>query len=422
MIEQIGTSLSHLLQQGSFVAVLLAFVFGMFVGFTPCVYPVLPLTVSYIGRLSRGSRLNGFLYSLVYVLGMAVVYSALGIVAAIFGSQVGKLWSNGWVLLLLANFFLVLALWQLNVIQIPMPQFLSGGGRRSGFIGALTVGAASGLVVGPCTLPGLAAVLALIQAGVREGGSAGSVVFGAAAMFAYSLGLGSLIVICGTFSGFLANLPKSGKWLGVIEKVFAILMILVAEFFLIYLGQNAKFPLLSTFAAAGARASAQPASADTSAAQPAPAVPAAAPVAAAQGANLAAAWTLKDVNDKTVSLTDYRGRKGVVMVFFATWCPSCMEEVPALIAFQDKYKGRSIEVVAIGVGQPLQVYRRFVEERKVNYRVVADEDSAVAEKYGVTGIPLILGVDVNGAIIHNDHALPRDLDAFVKRLETGSAK
>ena len=74
----------------------------------------------------------------------------------------------------------------------------------------------------------------------------GNVLFGAAAMLAYALGMGSLIIICGTFSGFLAALPRSGRWLNVVEKVFAVLMILVAEFFLIYLGQNANFPLLST--------------------------------------------------------------------------------------------------------------------------------------------------------------------------------
>lgn len=418
MIEQIGTLLKTFLEQGSVFGIFFAFLFGVFVGFTPCVYPVLPVTVSYIGRVSRGSKLNGFLYSLVYVLGMALVYSAIGIVAAMVGSQVGKLWSNGWVLLLLANLFIVLALWQLNVIQIPVPQFISGGGeRRSGFLGALAVGAASGLVVGPCTLPGLAAVLALIQSGVREGGSAGSVLFGAVAMFAYSLGLGSLIIICGTFSGFLANLPKSGKWLAVVEKVFAVLMILAAEFFLIYLGQSATFPLLSRVMAPVAERQAVDAVAPSSL----PAKPAGSAAGAPEAA-VAAPWTLKDVEEKTVSLSDYRGKKGVVLVFFATWCPSCMEEVPDLIAFREKYKSRSVEVVAIGVGQPLQVYKRFVAEAKVNYRVVADEDSAVAGRYGVTGIPLVLGIDVTGRIVYNDHVLPKDRDGFVKRLETGAEK
>ena len=76
-------------------------------------------------------------------------------------------------------------------------------------------------------------------------------------MFAYSLGLGSLAIVCGTFSGILTNLPRSGAWLNAIEKTFAILLILVAECFLIYLGQNARFPLLSSLTAPNTPAAAE---------------------------------------------------------------------------------------------------------------------------------------------------------------------
>jgi len=241
----LGEHLSASLQAGSIFAILAAFAFGVFVGFTPCVYPILPITVTYIGSIARGSKLNGFIYSLIYVLGMAIVYATIGVITAITGGQIGRIWNNGWVLLALANFFILLALWQLKVIQISVPQIIQGAGpRRRGALGALLVGGASGLVVGPCTLPGLAAMVTLIGAHAR-GGSTGSLIFGAAAMFAYSLGLGSLAIVCGTFSGILTNLPRSGAWLNAIEKTFAILLIVVAECFLIYLGQNAKFPLLS---------------------------------------------------------------------------------------------------------------------------------------------------------------------------------
>lgn len=245
ILDSLGSAVSNAIQAGSLMAVAMAFLFGIFVGLTPCVYPVLPLTVSYIGSISRGGRLNGFLYSLIYVLGMATVYCAIGVVTALAGGFLGGLWSNGWFLLALANFFIVLALWQFGVIRLPLPQFFQGAGsRRRGALGAFAVGAAAGFVVGPCTLPGLAAMVALIQKGAQEG-TAGSVFFGALVMFAYSLGMGSLVLVCGTFSGLLATLPRSGKWLSVVEKVFAVLMLLVAEFFLIYLGQSAQFPFLS---------------------------------------------------------------------------------------------------------------------------------------------------------------------------------
>ena len=249
------TSLSNLLHahlsSGSVLALLIAFLFGVFVGLTPCVYPILPLTVSYIGSISKGSRFSGFFHSLVFVLGMAVVYASIGVVTALVGGRIGMIWNNGWVLLLLANLFMLLALWQLGVIRIALPQFVSGQGtRRGGVLGALAVGAASGLIVGPCTFPGLAAMMTLIGTGAQSG-RAGSVFFGVAAMFLYSLGLGSLVVVCGTFSGLLANLPRSGRWLNVVEKAFAVLLIAAAELFLIYLGQNAAFPDLSLILAGG---------------------------------------------------------------------------------------------------------------------------------------------------------------------------
>ncbi len=418
MMEHLGTLLGSSLAQGSALAILIAFLFGVFVGFTPCVYPVLPITIAYIGRASRGSRLNALLYSLVYVLGMAVVYSAIGIIAALLGSQIGKLWSNGWVLLVLANFFLALALWQLGVIRLPTPQFMTGGGeRRSGLLGALGVGAASGLIVGPCTLPGLAAMLALIQTGVGEGGSLGALLFGATAMFAYSLGLGSLIIICGVFSGILANMPKSGKWLATIEKVFAVLLILVAEFFLIYLGQSANFPLLSGITYRAKAPQVVPSS-PSAAIEPGVEI---STVKASVGAP-APGWALQDTDGKPARLEDYRGKKGVVMVFFSTWCAACMEEVPELIAFQQKYGTGGVDVVGVGIDQPLHTLKRFVEDARVNYRVVVDADSKVADLYGVTGVPLVVAVDSAGTVRFIGHALPKDKEALVRNLQPSGSR
>jgi thiol:disulfide interchange protein DsbD len=383
----------------------------MFVGFTPCVYPILPITVAYIGSIARGSKLNGFIYSLIYVLGMAIVYSTIGVITAITGGQVGRIWNNGWVLLALANFFILLALWQLKVIQISVPQIIRGAGpRRRGALGALLVGGASGLVVGPCTLPGLAAMVTLIGANAR-GGSAGSLIFGAAAMFAYSLGLGSLAIACGTFSGILTNLPRSGAWLSAIEKTFAILLIAVAECFLVYLGQNAKFPLLSSLTAPNAAAAVG--------ISPTSAIPRIGSGAVA--GNPAPDWQLNDPEGKPVALGDYRGKKGVLMVFFATWCAACMEEVPGLIAFQSRYEGRPVELIGVDYDQPAHVVKQFAEAGKVNYKLVLDPDGAVATVYGVVGFPTFVGIDAAGTIRYLDNVLPGDLDALVKQLQTGGA-
>ena len=410
-LYSLGEHLRTSLQGGSIFAILAAFAFGVFVGFTPCVYPILPITVTYIGSIARGSKLNGFIYSLIYVLGMAIVYSTIGVITAITGGQIGRIWNNGWALLALANFFMLLALWQLKVIQISVPQIIRGASpRRRGALGALLVGGASGLVVGPCTLPGLAAMVTLIGANAH-GGSAGSLIFGALAMFAYSLGLGSLAIVCGTFCGILTNLPRSGAWLNAIEKTFAILLILVAEGFLIYLGQNAKFPLLSSLTAPST-----PAGAGIS---PTPATPRTG--GGAVVGNPTPDWQLNDPDGKPVALGDYRGKKGVLMAFFATWCAACIEEVPSLIAFQSRYKDRSVELIGVDYDQPAHVVKQFAEASKVNYKLVLDADGTVAAAYGVVGFPTFVGIDAAGTIRYFNNVLPGDLDALVKQLETGGA-
>lgn len=130
-------------------------------------------------------------------------------------------------------------------------------------------------------------------------------------------------------------------------------------------------------------------------------------------------WELKDVNGNTVRLADYIGKKGVLMVFFATWCPHCMAEVPQLVEFTNKHQGQPVEVIAIAIKQPPQTIQQFIKSRGVNYTVVLDENGAVAQQYGVPGIPLNIGVDGTGAVIHRDHVLPKDMDEFAKQLTTG---
>lgn len=147
-----------------------------------------------------------------------------------------------------------------------------------------------------------------------------------------------------------------------------------------------------------------------------PPVTAAAPAKAEVG-QPAPNWTLPSVDGQPVSLADYRGKKGVLLVFFATWCPHCMKEVPDLIAFQNKYKGRNVEVVGVAVDQNAPVIRRFAEQHKTNYTLVLDEGGKVAGTFGVIGVPTNVGIDAAGVVRYLDNPLPHDLDKLAKQLE-----
>jgi len=156
------------------------------------------------------------------------------------------------------------------------------------------------------------------------------------------------------------------------------------------------------------------------AAQTAPAPPSSATGGATAVGSPAPGWRLNDPDGQPVALEDYRGRKGILMAFFATWCAACMEEVPDLIAFQEKYKDWPVELIGVDYDQPAHVVKQFAEARKVNYQLVLDHEAAVATAYGVLGLPTFVGIDAAGTIRFVDNVLPRNLDALVRQLETGA--
>jgi thiol:disulfide interchange protein DsbD len=121
----------------------------------------------------------------------------------------------------------------LDVVTIPMPSFLTSrhtGNKSGGYIGAFLVGLLAGTVAAPCTAPVLGVVLTFVAAKQQ-------VAYGVGLLFVFSIGLGTLLVIAGTFAGFMSSLPKSGNWSVIIKKFFGWLMIAVGEYFLITAGQ-----------------------------------------------------------------------------------------------------------------------------------------------------------------------------------------
>lgn len=172
--------------------------------------------------------------SLLFVIGMAAVYAALGAFASLTGTLFGIWAASPWTYIVVGNVILVLALSMLDVFQLPTPQFLTSWNperKGKGYASALLIGAASGLVVGPCTAPALGAALAYV-------GAQGNVVFGTSVLFVFALGMGVLMIALGTFSGALAAMPRSGQWMVRIKKGFGVLMIVIAEYLLLEAGQR----------------------------------------------------------------------------------------------------------------------------------------------------------------------------------------
>lgn len=225
------------LNTAPFLAYIAVFLGGVVTSFTPCIYPMVPITVAYIGGRSGASRLKGLFLSLFYVLGMAVTYASLGAFAALTGKLFGAFSTNPILYLVIANIFIFLGLSMIDAITLPIPSFLSGrqsGKKTGGYFGAFLIGLLAGTVAAPCTAPVLGVVLTLVAA--KQ-----SVIYGITLLFVFSVGLGTLLIIVGTFAGLMSSLPKTGKWSEIIKKSFGWLMIAAGEYFLIKSGDLGLF-------------------------------------------------------------------------------------------------------------------------------------------------------------------------------------
>ncbi len=214
------------LESGSW-GLALGFVFaaGLATSLTPCVYPMIAITVSVFGARQAESRVQSALLSTCFVLGIAALFTPLGLVAALTGGVFGSALSSPWVLGGLAILFIILALSMFGAFEMNLPPALQNklaqvGGV--GYKGAFALGFVSGLIAAPCTGPVLAFLLTWI-------GTSGSAAFGALALFIYSLGLGMLFWVVGTFA---VSLPKSGRWLEWIKSIFGTVMLVMAVYYL----------------------------------------------------------------------------------------------------------------------------------------------------------------------------------------------
>ena len=230
MIENIVNNLSGYLEGSTVLAFVAAYLGGVLISFTPCTYPLIPVTAGFIGAQKSPSKMRGFVLSIVYVCGMAFTYAALGGAASLSGKLFGQMQTNFWTYFVMANLCLIMGLAMLDVfsVTLPVPQKLAaftGGGGHWGFGASFMMGMASGVVIGPCTAPALAVLLGYVALKTN-------VVLGMALLFVFAFGMGTLLIIVGTFAGVIAALPKSGTWMTKIKFIFGLILIGAAEYFL----------------------------------------------------------------------------------------------------------------------------------------------------------------------------------------------
>ena len=218
------------------VIFVLVFLGGLGLTLTPCVYPIIPITISYFGGQAEGRRGGVVLHAVLYVLGMAITYSILGVIAAFTGGLFGAALTYPPVLIVIALVLIALSLSMFDVYEFRMPAFLNriAGGGQKGYFGTVLMGLTVGIVAAPCIGPFILGLLTYV-------GNRGDVLLGFSLFFVLALGLGVPFLILGIFSGALNRLPRSGAWMVWVRKIFGFILIAMAAYFLKTLFPNTLF-------------------------------------------------------------------------------------------------------------------------------------------------------------------------------------
>ena len=217
---------SNLLAHGWVLAFATVFVGGFLTSLTPCVYPLIPITVSLFGgRGEDVTRGRAMALASSYVAGIGVMYASLGIFSALAGRAFGTFMANAGIMVPIARVFLAMAASMFGAFELNLPPSLqtrlsSVGGK--GFGGAFAMGLVGGIIAAPCTGPVLASVLAYVA-------TTRSIALGGSLLVTYALGMGVLFFL---IAAFAISLPKSGRWMEAVKSIFGIVMLVAALYFL----------------------------------------------------------------------------------------------------------------------------------------------------------------------------------------------
>lgn len=206
----------------SWYLVMIAFFAGLLVSFTPCIYPMIPITAGILNAQAGRSFIANFVHALTYACGIATVYATLGYLAATTKLIFGSWLAQPWFIIVVVALFLYLALSMIGVYDLYIPPFFMRSsslesGERS-LLHTFSFGMLSGSITSPCLTPALAMLLGIVA-------KQGNPFVGFLTLFSFALGMSVVLILVGTFSGALTLLPSSGGWMEDLKKMFGFFML-----------------------------------------------------------------------------------------------------------------------------------------------------------------------------------------------------
>lgn len=348
--EQIDQNLAY--------ALVLIFLFGLLTSLTPCVYPLIPITMAVLGTNENRSQAKSFAISLSYVLGIGITYALLGVVAAQTGQLFGSLISHPAVIITMSLLFFLMGLSLLGLFELQAPAFIrnrmSNTQTQKGYVGAFASGLVAGIVASPCVGPVLVGVLAYIA---KTQNSA----LGFMLLFTFAMGFGMLFILLGTFSQLANRLPRSGAWMNTVKTVLALCLFGLSIW---YAWPLAK-PYLNQSSVVASKKGPQ--------------------------------W--QKFSEDLIAKAKADG-KPVIIDFFADWCVAC-GELDEFTFSKPKIVEKSKEFVML----------------KVDATSPTPRIQEISKKYKVYGLPTIIFIDKNGKVLE-DQTLTGFEEApdFIKRM------
>jgi thiol:disulfide interchange protein DsbD len=213
-------------KSGLLLTLIIVFLGGLALNLTPCVYPLIPITIGFFGGQSEGRTSKLFLMGIFYVLGMALTYSIVGVITALSGAVFGALLQNPIVIIFIVLVFIALSLSMFGVYEFKLPDSLvaKAGGAKSGFFGAFFMGLTMGIVAAPCIGPFVIGLVTYVAA-------KGDPFYGFLLFFFMAVGLGLPYLVLALFSGKIKSLPRAGFWMDAVKHIFGFILLGMAIYF-----------------------------------------------------------------------------------------------------------------------------------------------------------------------------------------------
>lgn len=403
----LGQRVTDALKAGSLLAYVLVFVGGVGTSLTPCVYPLIPITLSIFGAGHDVTRSKALARAAAYVGGICVMYTSLGVTFALAGKAFGTFMANPWVMVPIAVVFLVMAASMFGAFELNLPPSLHERLNRvggSGFAGAFAMGLVSGIIAAPCTGPVLASILTYVA-------TTRSVVFGGSVLFVYALGMGVLFFV---LAGTGASLPKSGAWMDTVKSVFGVVMIVAALYFLRNVVPQLKHYGSWTTMFAGVHSAVLAAGVIIGGIHLSFYGPIHTKLRKALGIGLICfgafgliAWVMTPkpfawVHGETAGLAAMKAEgKPAVVDFGADWCNPC----------------KKLEISLFGDEEVRRELARFVAV-KIDVSEDNDENDKLRARYGASTLPTIVILDRDGKTAHRYNEEEIKPEEFIERLKT----